>query len=241
MAALSWVRQGWLCPRLVARQGWACQGQGWTCQGQGWACQGQLPPCRALATSEPCCYREDYTRLGLNTSATQEEIKAAYFCQAKLLHPDSSEQHEDTASEFKELNEAYRRLMYESKHGTSSFDPADPRNDPRTREYWEVRQRPPKSEEDRSRERLKEDKDRTKENLIIKRGVYGLLLGIFFGTVFPALFIGTEDYSSDPYSPGAGCQCDHCLLAKLQHSPGAARVVTFSSRAATTGCCTAGK
>ena len=89
--------------------------------------------------------------------------------------------------------------------------------------------------------RLKEDKDRTKENLIIKRGVYGLLLGVFFGTVFPALFIGTEDYSSDPYSPGAGCQCDHCLLAKLHHSPGAARVVTFSSRAAVAGCCTGGK
>ena len=38
---------------------------------------------------QPSLYREDYIRLGIKENASKEEIKAAYFVKAKLLHPDS--------------------------------------------------------------------------------------------------------------------------------------------------------
>ena len=67
-------------------------------------------------------YREDYIRLGISEKATKEEIKAAYYEKAKLLHPDASEQCKIAEEEFFELNESYKRLIYESKYDSGSYD-----------------------------------------------------------------------------------------------------------------------
>ena len=67
-------------------------------------------------------YREDYIRLGISENATKEEIKAAYYEKAKLLHPDATEKCKIVEEEFFELNEAYKRLIYESKYESGSYD-----------------------------------------------------------------------------------------------------------------------
>jgi len=161
-------------------------------------------------------YREDYLKLGIPHNASKEEIKAAYFTRAKQLHPDanSSSQSDETKAEFFELNEAYKRLIYESKFGTDSFDKTDPRNDPRTRDYWEIRTRRQSPKEIKFEE-LMDKKNRTKEKKIIRRGFIGLCIGIFFGTIFPGIFIGTDDYQNDFTH---GCQCERCLLKKLRQN-----------------------
>jgi len=58
---------------------------------------------------------QDLQTLGLSEAATKEDIKAAYFKKAKELHPDSSTSGSNGSEEFLKVNEAYRRLMYESK------------------------------------------------------------------------------------------------------------------------------
>ena len=122
---------------------------------------------------------------------------------------------ETAQTEFLELNEAYKRLMYESKHGTDSFDKLDPRNDPRKREYWEIRTRRQSSEEIKFEEMMA-NRARDKERTLLRKIAVALVLGIFFGTIFPALFIGGQDYEND-FSHG--CQCERCLLKKLRDNP----------------------
>jgi len=176
---------------------------------------------RGLKCGQGLNYREDYTKLDIPPSATKEEIKAAYFRKAKKLHPDStiSSARELNSAEFYELNEAYKRLMYESKYGTDQFDVHDPRNDPRNREYWDLRKRS-QSQEEITLEEQMNNRNRTKERAIMWRGGIALLLGVFFGTIFPALFLGKEDYADNPFTQG--CKCDHCQLKKLEQTPGAA-------------------
>ena len=165
-----------------------------------------------LHSSSVFLYREDYVKLGVPETATKEEIKAAYFQKAKLLHPDSYGNITKTSeNEFLELNEAYKRLIYESKHGTESFDQTDPKNDPRTREYWEIRRKAPQTEAEINLEAAFNRKGRDKERKLIRSiGVF-LAIGIFFGTIYPALFLGadTESYYR------SGCQCDSCLLGQV--------------------------
>ena len=172
----------------------------------------RLPiPQHSLHTFSWLLYREDFLKLGLTENATKEEIKAAYFEKAKQLHPDSqTNQNKITENDFLELNEAYKRLLYESKHGTDSFDKTDPRNDPRTREYWDVRRRT-QTDEQIDVEAAFNNKNREKEKKIIRWAMLSLGVGVFFGTVFPAIFVGQEDYSR------SGCQCDNCILSKLNN------------------------
>jgi len=58
---------------------------------------------------------QDLQTLGLTEAASKEDIKTAYFKKAKELHPDSSSSGSNGSEEFLRVNEAYRRLMYESK------------------------------------------------------------------------------------------------------------------------------
>jgi len=176
---------------------------------------------RGLQFSRVPRYKEDYTKLGVSSSATKEEIKAAYFDKAKKLHPDSSTTSDAESAEFYELNESYKRLMYESKYGTDEFDENDPRNDPRKVEYWQIRRRI-LTKEEKELEDKRNEKNRNIEAVIIRRASIGLALGIFFGTIFPAIFIGKDDYSEDPFAYTEGCQCDYCQLKKLEHSPAGA-------------------
>ena len=118
-------------------------------------------------------YREDYLKLGVAETASKEEIKSAYFARAKKLHPDSyGDKSKETEREFLELNEAYKRLMYEAKHGLDSFDKTDPRNDPRTREYWDVRRRTQTQEQINFEEALN-SRNRDKEKKIIRTALLG--------------------------------------------------------------------
>ena len=172
----------------------------------------RLPfPHHSLHTFSWLLYREDYLKLGITENATKEEIKAAYFEKAKQLHPDSSTNRKNVSeNEFLELNEAYKRLLYESKHGTDSFDETDPRNDPRKREYWDVRRRN-QTDEQINVEAAFNNKNRAKEKKIIRYAMLSLGLGVFFGTIFPAIFVGQDN--EDFYR--TGCQCHGCILSKL--------------------------
>jgi len=130
------------------------------------------------------------------------------------LHPDYAGNNKKTEREFLELNEAYKRLIYESKYGTESYDKTDPRNDPRTREYWEIRKRT-QSEEEINFEQVFNNKNRDKERALMRNCLIGLIISVFFGTIFPAIFLGedTENFYR------TGCQCDNCILGKLRSNP----------------------
>ena len=130
-----------------------------------------------------------------------------------LAKPDRES--ENIHEEFFALNEAYKRLIYESKHGSSSFDELDPKNDPRTRDYWEIRRRRQTPAEIKFEEDMN-NKARERERTLLRRSAIALLLGVFFGTIFPALFIGGNDYQNDFSS---GCQCEECLLKKVRQNP----------------------
>nr|XP_020657429.1 dnaJ homolog subfamily C member 4 [Pogona vitticeps]XP_020657430.1 dnaJ homolog subfamily C member 4 [Pogona vitticeps] len=55
-----------------------------------------------------------YDLLGIKKDATQEEIKRAFFCKSKKLHPDSNPRDPDLHNQFVKLNEAYTVLSKES-------------------------------------------------------------------------------------------------------------------------------
>jgi len=161
-------------------------------------------------------YKEDYHKLGITENATADQIKSAYFLKAKEVHPDSSEEKDD--ARFIELTEAYNRLMYESKFGTGKILENDPRNDPRKPEYWEVRKRV-KTEEDIKREQEIIQKNKIKEAALLRKSMLFLLIGVFFGTVFPALFVGDGDYKEM-------CVCDKCMLERLRRNPSTTYMLT---------------
>lgn len=51
-----------------------------------------------------------YTRLGLSGTATQEDIKNAYYTLSKQYHPDKNEGCADAATKFRSITEAYEIL-----------------------------------------------------------------------------------------------------------------------------------
>lgn len=56
-----------------------------------------------------------YDTLGVNKTATAEEIKKAYRKQAMKYHPDKNKGDATAEKKFKEVNEAYQTLSDEGK------------------------------------------------------------------------------------------------------------------------------
>lgn len=56
-----------------------------------------------------------YDVLGVNSGATQKEVKQAYYKQAKQYHPDANPDNEEAAKKFAEAAEAYEVLGDETK------------------------------------------------------------------------------------------------------------------------------
>ena len=60
-------------------------------------------------------YKDYYSILGVDKSATQNDIKKAYRKLAKKYHPDVNKDNKEAEKKFKEINEAYEVLGDEEK------------------------------------------------------------------------------------------------------------------------------
>ena len=74
--------------------------------------------------------RDYYEVLGLNKSASEEDIKKAYKSLAKKYHPDLNPNNPEAEEKFKEINEAYgvlsdadKKAKYDA-YGHAAFDPS---------------------------------------------------------------------------------------------------------------------
>ncbi len=68
--------------------------------------------------------RDPYEVLGISRDADADEIKKAYRKLSRKYHPDANvnNPNKDEAEEkFKEIQQAYKQVMYEKEHGTSSY------------------------------------------------------------------------------------------------------------------------
>lgn len=68
--------------------------------------------------------RDPYEVLGISRDAGTDEIKKAYRQLSRKYHPDANvnNPNRDEAEEkFKEIQQAYKQVMYEKEHGTSSY------------------------------------------------------------------------------------------------------------------------
>merc|ERR1712003_60640 len=116
--------------------------------------------------------------------------------------------------QFRELNDAYKRLLYEASFKEKGFDHSDPRNDPTKQEYWDIRRRS-QTHKERQQEKEAERKMHEKDIELFRKIMLMLAVGIFFGTIFPALFIASDEEAAYNIS----CDCDKCLRAKMRHNP----------------------
>ena len=69
---------------------------------------------RAFRTSQILYSKDFYNELGISKSASQEEIKKAYFTLAKKYHPDVNKTPE-AKERFSHINNAYETLSDENK------------------------------------------------------------------------------------------------------------------------------
>ncbi|KAM8878649.1 dnaJ homolog subfamily A member 3, mitochondrial-like [Spinachia spinachia] len=93
----------------------------------------RCPPgtsCHSLHTSSRSASKQDfYDVLGVSRSASQKDIKKAYYQLAKKYHPDTNPDEADAKEKFAKLAEAYEVLSDEVKrtqydtYGAAGFDP----------------------------------------------------------------------------------------------------------------------
>lgn len=55
-------------------------------------------------------YRNLYSRLRIQSTATQNEIKTAYYSLSKLFHPDLNRDDKSAVTNFRHITEAYQVL-----------------------------------------------------------------------------------------------------------------------------------
>ncbi|MBQ1301889.1 MAG: DnaJ domain-containing protein, partial [Firmicutes bacterium] len=67
-------------------------------------------------------YKDYYKILGVEKTATQDEIKKAYRKMAKLYHPDKTKGDKAAEEKFKEAAEAYSVLSDEKKRKELELD-----------------------------------------------------------------------------------------------------------------------
>uniref|UniRef100_A0A8C6NJ61 DnaJ homolog subfamily A member 3, mitochondrial n=1 Tax=Nothobranchius furzeri TaxID=105023 RepID=A0A8C6NJ61_NOTFU len=120
-------------------------GEGYLCRGRGQLCgeEGKALTLRGLSglkpthavytasfhTSVPWSSKQDfYQVLGVPRTATQKEIKKAYYQMAKKYHPDTNKEDPQAKEKFAQLAEAYEVLSDEGKrkqydtYGSAGFD-----------------------------------------------------------------------------------------------------------------------
>jgi curved DNA-binding protein len=73
-------------------------------------------------------YKDYYKTLGVNKTATEDEIKKAYRKLAKEFHPDRNKGNASAEAKFKEINEAYEVLGDAEKRKTYDLYGADAAN-----------------------------------------------------------------------------------------------------------------
>lgn len=68
------------------------------------------PFIRNISVSRLLRFKDHYKSLGLSSTATQEEIKSAFFELSKKFHPDLNNNSEESTRKFQEITAAYEVL-----------------------------------------------------------------------------------------------------------------------------------
>ncbi|XP_066833639.1 dnaJ homolog subfamily A member 3, mitochondrial isoform X1 [Anser cygnoides] len=133
----------WLLRGLGPAPGPAARRPSLLCAGP-WAAGPSRVPAASFHSSAAARAKEDYYQvLGVPRSASQKEIKKAYYQLAKKYHPDTNKDDPKAKEKFAQLAEAYEVLSDEVKrkqydaYGTASFDPgATGAGAGAGRQYW---------------------------------------------------------------------------------------------------------
>ena len=69
---------------------------------------------------------DPYKILGIDSGASDEELKKAYRALSKKYHPDANPDNPQAAeAKFKEVQEAYRQIVDARERGTSAYGPGN--------------------------------------------------------------------------------------------------------------------